>query len=91
MSVEPYEYDPNVPEACIIQREDGKIVFVSLNRNAAIRCINNFIKEQKEQGYKWSQVDTSIICLSIPTVYMMFQNEDNPEEKWMLLEFPISK
>ena len=94
MSMERYEYDSDlkVPEACIIQREDGEIVFVSLERNPAIQYINNFIhKQMVEEGLRWSQVDTSVICIDIPTVYLMFQNENIPQETLSLIEFPISQ
>ncbi len=87
-----YFEGPKVPEVCIIQREDGEIVFVSLERNPAIQYINNFIHDQyKDRGCLWRQVDTSIINMSNPTVYLMFQNKNIPKENLMLLEFPISQ
>lgn len=89
-SHESTDEENQVREARIIQREHGEIVFVSLERNPAIRYINNFIKEQKELGYQWRQIDTSVICLDIPTVYLMFQNDDNLKENLKLIEFPMS-
>ena len=90
-NLENYKYDPEVPEACIIQREDGRIVFVSLERNPAIRYINTFIhKQAAEEGCMWRQVDTSVICMDEPTVYLMFQNKNVPAEYLKLIEFPIS-